>query len=136
MGIPNLSRYSAAALFAAAIPIHTAHALDLSQYRWKHRILIIFAPEASHEAYRVFDESLTRRSEDVLDRNLIVFRVFEDGEGQDLRRRFRPKPGGFTLILIGKDGGVKLRGEHGADLQDIFDLIDSMPMRKAEMLNN
>ena len=69
----------------------------------------------------------------MLDRDLIVFRVFEDDEGKDLRERFSPKPGGFTLILIGKDGGVKLRRENGADLQDIFDLIDGMPMRKAEM---
>lgn len=136
MGIPNLSRCSAAALFAAVLPVHTAHALDLSPYRWKQRILIIFAPDASHEACRIFDESLTRRTEDVLDRDLIVFRVFEDDEGdegKDLRERFSPKPGGFTLILIGKDGGVKLRRENGADLQDIFDLIDGMPMRKAEI---
>ena len=134
MGITNVSRCLAATLSAVMLPIHTAHALDLSQYRWKHRILILFAPAASHEPYRVFDERLTHRSGDVLDRDLIVFRVFEDDEGKDLRGRFKPKPGEFTLILIGKDGEIKLSEENNADLQEIFDLIDSMPMRKAEML--
>ena len=134
MGITNVSRCLAATLSAVILPIHTAHALDLSQYRWKHRILVLFAPAASHESYRVFHERLTQRSGDVLDRDLIVFRVFEDDEAKDLRGRFKPKLGEFTLILIGKDGVIKLRKENDTDLQDIFDLIDSMPMRKAEML--
>ena len=40
----------------------------------------------------------------------------------------------FTFILVGKDGSVKLRrvGEVVSS-QELFQLIDSMPMRKAEM---
>ena len=38
----------------------------------------------------------------------------------------------FWIVLIGKDGGVKLRSDD-AGLDQIFDLIDSMPMRQAEM---
>ena len=71
------------------------------------------------------------------ERCLVVVRVFERGaaildgealeseEANNLRTR-------FTLILIVKDGGVKLRGEHRAKPQDIFALIDSMPMRRRE----
>jgi hypothetical protein len=39
-----------------------------------------------------------------------------------------------TLVLIGKDGGVKFR-IHNVDLPEIFRLIDQMPMRRAEMRN-
>ena len=39
------------------------------------------------------------------------------------------------VLLIGKDGGVKLRGDE-LDVQRIFDLIDTMPMRIREMKNN
>jgi hypothetical protein len=76
---------------------------------------------------------------------LIVFRVFEDGpsrvqekplsseEAEALRRRFSVQSGRFAVILIGKDGGVKMVREHEADLQEIFDRIDAMPMRQREM---
>lgn len=37
-----------------------------------------------------------------------------------------------NVVLIGKDGGIKQKLKH-LDLQDIFDLIDTMPMRKMEM---
>ena len=36
-------------------------------------------------------------------------------------------------MLIGKDGGVKLRQEEPISVADLFALIDSMPMRKQEM---
>ena len=39
----------------------------------------------------------------------------------------------FRVVLIGKDGGVKLRQEEPISVADLFALIDSMPMRKQEM---
>jgi hypothetical protein len=36
-------------------------------------------------------------------------------------------------LLIGKDGGVKLRSSEPVSVKDIFGLIDSMPMRRQEM---
>jgi len=41
--------------------------------------------------------------------------------------------GTFMVVLIGKDGGEKLRREEGATLGEIFGLIDTMPMRRREM---
>ena len=39
----------------------------------------------------------------------------------------------ITVVLIGKDGGEKLRREKGATLGEIFGLIDTMPMSRREM---
>lgn len=39
---------------------------------------------------------------------------------------------GFQLLLLGKDGGVKLRSSN-VSLEDIFSLIDTMPMIRKEM---
>lgn len=50
-----------------------------------------------------------------------------------LQEKFEIDPANFVLILVGKDGGVKLRKEEYTLMSDIFDLIDSMPMRKQEM---
>ena len=44
-------------------------------------------------------------------------------------------PSEFRLILIGKDGWIKLNTRK-TSLEEIFSLIDTMPMRQEEMLND
>ena len=39
----------------------------------------------------------------------------------------------FGVVLIGKDGGVKLESSVPVKTAKLFDLIDSMPMRIHEM---
>ncbi len=39
----------------------------------------------------------------------------------------------FEVVLIGKDGGVKARTNDPSSLEDFLALIDTMPMRRAEM---
>ena len=39
----------------------------------------------------------------------------------------------FMLILVGKDGGEKYRSQKVTKPQQLFHLIDAMPMRRAEM---
>ena len=39
----------------------------------------------------------------------------------------------FSVVLIGKDGGEKLRVNAVPDLQSIYEVIDGMPMRSREM---
>ena len=49
---------------------------------------------------------------------------------------YRDKSGSkesFEVLLIGLDGGVKLRQNTLLGSKKLFDLIDSMPMRQAEM---
>lgn len=41
-----------------------------------------------------------------------------------------PTPG--AVLLIGLDGEVKLRQSHAATNEQLFSLIDAMPMRRAE----
>jgi hypothetical protein len=118
---------------------------DLTAYRWKNRLLLVFSPTDSNPGFAAFDQNVSRELPAVKDRDLIVFRVFEKGssrmdehplsseDSQKLRRHFKVGSGRFTVILIGKDGGVKMVREHRAELREIFDLIDSMPMRQREM---
>jgi len=40
---------------------------------------------------------------------------------------------GFQLVLIGKDGGEKLTSDKPETLQQLYGLIDSMPMRRYEI---
>lgn len=49
--------------------------------------------------------------------------------------RLRGEDGGadFEVVLVGKDGGVKARTSDPDALEDFLALIDTMPMRRAEL---
>jgi len=122
-----------------------ASEIDLSEYRWKQRLLFIFAPSATDTTWLALEKRLTQAALETEDRDMILFRIFENGPSQAadktlpaadvdaLRLRFGIETGRFTVVLVGKDGGVKLTAHRDVDLQSIFDLIDSMPMRRQEM---
>lgn len=119
--------------------------LDLSPYRWQNRLLFLFSPSADHPAYQALGRELEEQAKGVKDRDLIVFRVLEAGrsfqngaelspdQAQALRQRFGVPSDAFTVVLVGKDGGVKLKEARQVPLADLFALIDSMPMRRQEM---
>ena len=94
--------------------------VDLTAYQWKNRLLILSAPSEEDLRYQSFKEQLQRRTQEVQDRDLLAFHVFETGYGRlaqlplnkgqvlFLGRQFSIKPGQRIAILIGKDGEVKL----------------------------
>ena len=49
------------------------------------------------------------------------------------RKRFHIRPNHFTVLLIGKDGGEKLRSNQPIPWDQLHATIDSMPMRQQEM---
>jgi hypothetical protein len=121
--------------------------VNLMEYQWKNRLLLLFTPSLQAPVYIKLKENLSRQEEEeeVLDRDLLIFHISESGEtnlwnspqpeGSDdsLREKYSIKPGTFTILLIGKDGGVKMRREGRVELNEIFSVIDAMPMRQREM---
>lgn len=88
---------------------------------------------------RVFGEN----ESDILERHILWFvlkgDVVESNAPERLPDDFARKldAAGYwhdaeTVLLIGKDGGVKAR-QAVLDLEALFDRIDAMPMRRAEM---
>ena len=119
--------------------------IRLKDYQWKNRLIIVFSPSPEDPGYRALEKEIAVQEEEVIDRDLLVFHILETGEiklgesswqtgaGDYLRKRFSISPGTFTVLLIGKDGGVKLRRKGRVLLDEIFSLIDTMPMRQREM---
>ncbi|MGQ9921212.1 MAG: DUF4174 domain-containing protein [Desulfobacca sp.] len=135
------------ALATALIPSGTSAArdpADLKQYQWRQRVLLLFAPAADHPAYQGLVRELQEQANGVRERHLVVLPILEQGESlspfqeiapaeaRALRQRFAIRPGAFTVVLVGKDGGVKLQREGQVALAEIFGLIDGMPMRQQE----
>lgn len=56
-----------------------------------------------------------------------------EDENKRLRQRFKVSDGEFAVILVGKDGGEKLRRARPVLSSELNATIDAMPMRKREM---
>ena len=123
----------------------TAVAAELSDYRWERRPLLLFAPRDSDPR---LVETLSRIEAsrcDFVSRDMVLGLVVAEGnstlDGQAIdagqSRRLADQFGigdnAFSVLLIGKDGGEKLRVDEVPDLRTIYAVIDGMPMRSREM---
>ena len=122
-----------------------AMSLDLSAYQWKNRLLLLFAPHRDDPELNALQKQIMAQIGGVKDRDLVIFQLFEqEGSRVDkkdlspdtvswLRKRYAADVNQFIVVLVGKDGGVKLKQVGPVDLEDIFARIDRMPMRIQEM---
>jgi hypothetical protein len=103
---------------------------DLDAYRWKNRPVLLFAPSPDDPAYVGQSALLQAMPAGLLERDIVVLSDTEPKEDGALRRRFDVQ--GFEVLLIGKDGGVKLRKQKLIAAEELFSEIDLMPMRRRE----
>lgn len=119
--------------------------IDLPSYRWKNRLLIVCADKPETLRMAEYRAAWAGREAGVAERDMVVFHLYASGPGQvagealcpeaaaGLRRELKVPPEGFQMLLIGKDGGVKLRSGKPVPPAEVFSLIDGMPMRREEM---
>jgi hypothetical protein len=133
---------------SAALGSANAAAAELSDYRWERRPLLLFAPTDNDPR---LIETLSRIEAsrcDFVDRDMVIGQVVTEGrstldgqvinadESQRLAKQYAIGENTFSVLLIGKDGGEKLRVNEVPDLQAIYAVIDGMPMRSREMSAN
>ena len=121
-------------------------AQDLRPLRWENRVLLLFTDSLMHPQYQKMEEALLKEEEAVEARKLVVYTIMgrKVSRGlpaetwQDdlpLREASQNLRKGFGLELIGLDGGVKYRSTSAVSLQELWSLIDGMPMRRVELKN-
>ncbi|MCP8889077.1 DUF4174 domain-containing protein [Sphingomonas faeni] len=109
---------------------------NLAQMKWERRVLIVAAPSSQDAALAEQRRILANWKANSDDRDLTVVEVIGDrvqGAGDTaatIRRKYR-LPATFTAILIGKDGGAKLRSAKPFAAAVLEQTIDAMPMRRA-----
>ena len=108
-------------------------ARQISELEWEKRLLII---SYEKEDDGLISKSLNFISENICgidDRNLelIFFKKFKNKNFE------KPKfVNGYGIWLLGYDGEVKDFSSDSSILLRLFSLIDSMPMRKNEKIND
>ena len=118
----------------------------LSEHHWKDRVILLFAPDHQHAELARQLHLLTQFNNQVTERDLVTYQIFSkqsgihpsgkeirEAETEDFFHHYQVDKETFTFILVGKDGTVKLRRTKVVDLEELFSLIDGMPMRRAEM---
>lgn len=98
-----------------------------------HRYLLAFAPDPNDPELIRFRDAVAAHREAIQDRDLVVQESPGAGSDVEWRGRYRVPPDRLTLILVGKDGVEKRRDDRAVPLEEIFALIDAMPMRRREM---
>ncbi|MFK7922067.1 MAG: DUF4174 domain-containing protein [Bacteroidia bacterium] len=117
----------------------------LADYQWQNRLVLVFSPTADNELYLTQLQAIESLGDGWAERELVLFSVLpkagtgpkaelKQSEINFLRERFQIEEKDFVVILIGKDGGEKLRLDQSVlTEQKLFPLIDAMPMRQAEI---
>lgn len=128
---PDVPLDPVAAWEADRTVILAAPDVDLDDFKWRARPIIIFADSPLDPAFQTQMEYFGEEMDEVTDRDIVLITDTDPDALSDLRRALRPR--GFMMVLIGKDGGVKLRKPFPWDMREIGRTIDKMPIRQREI---
>jgi len=117
----------------------------VKEHMWQQRVLIITAVSPTNVGYKEQNQILNSGKKGMKERDLVIYRLYTDHwldpsksplnekQAEAIYDRYDIPRNTFSVVLIGKDGGVKMRKNDLVTTKEIFDLIDSMPMRQQEM---
>jgi|SRR6056297_85557 len=111
--------------------VFSADEVDLADFKWLARPVVVFADSPANPAFRQQIEFLLDRPEALAQRDVVIITDTDPEEPSDLRRKLRPR--GFMLAVVGKDGEVEYRKPLPWDVREISRAIDKMPLRQQEI---
>jgi hypothetical protein len=129
-----ITTLAAAALAPRALRAVEAEPDPLEEYLWVARPVIVFAPSENHPLFIRQMRELESRKDELAERDVVVITDTTPGpsraETTPLRAKFRPHD--FNVLIVGKDGQVKLRRPSPQSASQILRLIDRLPLRQQE----
>lgn len=105
--------------------------VNLDEFLWLKRPLVIFADTPNDPRFREQMEIISERLDLLESRDVVVITDTDPKDQSDLRRRLRPR--GFSIVVIGKDGVIHLRKPVPWQVREITRTIDSLPERRQEL---
>lgn len=116
-----------------------ADAQRFTPFQWENRVLLIMDSEKQVEVRKQQIAVFTSTMKEVEERDLLILCFTGDElfdlDGKKYNHLIAKIPGKMFqgVILVGKDGSLKLKEPFVVSSKEVFSLIDSMPMRQAEM---
>jgi len=131
------------------LSFRTLSAQDISKQKWKHRVLLIFTSEENAEDYKIQLSFLKNSEEGFKERQLIIYEVLPHQykstlyktksnwkKEKQLYKKHMNFEDKFKVVLIGLDGKIKKIKNTPLTKQQLFGIIDAMPMRQSETQKN
>ncbi len=138
---------------AQSHPDCPARPTTLAAMRSCYRPLLVFASSAADLRLARQQAILDQDADDMMDRNVLMvpmpftpaslskvplpldtpYALLPPSQVAEGRKRFHVAPGAFVVILLGEDGGEKLRSSAPVEAERLNALIDTMPTRRREM---
>ena len=113
------------------LDVREASDTTLEEFIWLNRLIVVFADTNRDPAFQKQMELLLERPSELILRDVVVITDTNPGIPSAIRLKLRPR--GFGFVLIGKDGGVKLRKPAPWDVREISRSIDKTPLRQQEI---
>jgi len=131
-------------LFLVAVLPIISFSQDLEKHQWKDRLLLILTDSYENPELQLQLQELKNNSDNLQDRKLVLYQVTPTSYREGIKKKTPIKTGSiykkhnpsnenFKVILIGLDGGMKLKSNKLLSSAQIFDQIDQMPIRRQEL---
>jgi hypothetical protein len=122
--------------------------MPLQALKDQKRVLLVFSPSSADRRFKLQLSNLN--ANDMATRDLVLIPVLgtwdkadaslrsshapytDDAQQNAVRTQFHMDRNTFTVLLLGKDGGEKLRRNIPIAMPELNQTIDSMPMRQQE----
>ncbi|MGR3622882.1 DUF4174 domain-containing protein [Pseudophaeobacter sp.] len=111
--------------------VQAGETVDIADFLWHKRPIVVFADSPEDPRFKEQIARLNADASALLDRDVVVLTDTNPGARSALRRKLRPR--GFMLVLVGKDGGVKLRKPHPWTVRELSRSIDKFQDRLQEV---
>lgn len=140
------TRFKTASILILALLSSMATAGSLDGYLYDTRPLLLFTSSSENPSYvqqiHMFDGNDCEfyiRDIEILtvvgdEHNMVDGQVLDPTEVSFLRKELEVGSYKELVVLVGKDGKVKLRAHMPIKPSDLFMLVDAMPMRQIERL--
>lgn len=117
---------------------------DLSKHRWQNRLILLLTDDENNSTFQPQLAEFRKDFTGLNERKLIIYQVmpeeFKTGlnagnkiKSDRLFNDYKKTNSGFEVILLGLDGGIKLRQDELLSLEKLYAIIDAMPMRRREI---
>ncbi|RNF35753.1 DUF4174 domain-containing protein [Paracoccus methylarcula] len=113
------------------LTIYEASEASPDDFQWTSRPVVVFADTPNDPAFIEQMRALRSAPRMLIERDVVVITDTEPQSGSDWRRRLHPR--GFSLVVLDKDGQVKLRKPLPWDVREISRAIDKFPLRRQEI---
>ena len=116
----------------------------LTNHKWENRLVLVLVDDTNNNNYQKQIKKFKDHSERMQERKLLVYHITPETFKLGLKVEkwqksktdyalYKERDGQPEIILIGLDGGIKLRATEFLSTRKLFATNDAMPMRMQEM---